>query len=156
MMAEPETPEVNENQNDSSQTKLYDRIDNLLGQLESDPAPEPEVQEPPPPQAYISEGSVGAGFQSFFANPERPILNIDSMKNNKRLDSIMEEIEVERGRKRKLDNMQLNAESKKTKYNQFGLYALVMVAMGVVLKVLTTSVSMKRAYDDHVRKKPLF
>ena len=152
MMAEPE--DTNDNENEQSQSKLYDRIDSLLGQLESDPVqpppePEPVVYNPPP-------DSVGSGFQSFFSNPDRPLLNIDSMKNNTRLETIMGEIEVEKGRKRKLEDMQLKADDKKTQYNHFGLYALIVVALASALKALTTGVSIKKAYDDTVKKRTMF
>ncbi len=154
-MTEPE--DTNDNENEQSQSKLDDRIDSLLGQLESDPVqpppePEPVVYNPPPPAL----DSVGLGFQSFFNNPDRPVLNIDSMKNNTRLESIMGEIEVEKGRKRRLEDMQLKADDKKTQYNHFGLYALIVVALASALKALTTGVSIKKTYDDTVKKRPMF
>ena len=156
--------EDNQEDPEQNQTKLYDRIDSLLSQLETEPPPPPAQvmpEELPPalPQPQYGEDqhpSIGGGITSFFNNPDRPPLNIENMKSNQKLEDIMADIERERLKKKRLEEMQIRADEKSTQYNQYGLYSLIAVSVGIVLKVLSTGVSLKNTYDEKVKNLPLF
>ena len=156
--------EDNQEEPEQNQSKLYDRIDSLLSQLETEPPPPQAMPEelppaihPPQPQ-YVEDQhpSIGGGITSFFNNPDRPPLNIENMKGNQKLDDIMADIERERLKKKRLEEMQIRADEKSTQYNQYGLYSLIAVSLGIVLKVLSTGVSLKSSYDEKVKNTPLF
>ena len=155
--------EDNQEEPEQNQSKLYDRIDSLLSQLETEPQLPPAQVMPeelppalPQPQYEDQHPSIGGGITSFFNNPDRPPLNIENMKGNQKLDDIMADIERERQKKKRLEEMQIRADEKSTQYNQYGLYSLIAVSLGIVLKVLSTGVSLKSSYDERVKNTPLF